>query len=454
MKGRKIFMWLAAVVLLTASCSDSDYLNAIPEGCTALVSVDMAQTVGTNQSDGQTNPLARLLRVDELKDCGIDLASKLYFFEAPDGMLGMAAKVDSQKRLAQWLEGMSDNGMATKLTERRGFEFCVLRDSWVVGFSESAMLVMGPVAANAQAALVQQVATYLAQNEEQGIKGTPMFAKLDSIGSSVALVAQAQALPEKFVAPFTLGAPKEADASQVLIAAEMTVDDGCLNIQGETFSFNKRIDAALRQAQRIFRPIRGDYAASMAEGSLLGVFMNVRGADFLTLLQQNKGIMALLTGINTAIDMDNILRSVDGDMSVTVPVLGDKFDITMAARLAQREWLKDVDYWKRSCPSGGRIIDTGKDSFCYTDGQTTFHFGVTADNQFFAGSTAQLASAAIGKAQQPLPDVVRKQLVGQKMVAVIRLSAIDNEVARTVIGILEPLFGPLTTVIYSLKGGE
>ena len=57
----------------------------------------------------------------------------------------------------------------------------------------------------------------------------------------MALVAQAQALPEKFVAPFTLGAPKNADASQIVIAAEMNVQKGMLRIKGETFSFNPSI---------------------------------------------------------------------------------------------------------------------------------------------------------------------------------------------------------------------
>ncbi len=45
----------------------------------------------------------------------------------------------------------------------------------------------------------------------------------------MAMVAQAQALPEKFVAPFTLGAPKRYRSfSQVVIAADMEVKDGIL----------------------------------------------------------------------------------------------------------------------------------------------------------------------------------------------------------------------------------
>ena len=447
LKEKIIGFYLISVVLLLSACSGSDYVNAIPDGSTALISVDM-NNIGSN--DGNTHLIAQLFNVSNPGDCGIDLNSKLYFFEAPDGNLGLAAKVSSASRLTGWLNQLAEAGTATEVSEKRGFQFSVLKDSWVAGFSSNALLVMGPVVSNAQAALIQQMANYLSQNEEQGIKGTPMFDKLDSINSPVAMVAQAQALPEKFIAPFTLGAPKDADASQVLIAAEMTVADGCLNINGETFSFNRRIDAALKEAVKSYRPIRGDYVQAMNASSVMGMFMNVEGNNFLKQLQQNKGLTALLAGINSAIDMDNILRSVDGDMAVTLPSYGEKFDITMAARLAKRDFLNDVGYWKRSCPNGGQIIDTGKDSYCYTDGQTTFHFGVSPDNQFFAGSTSEMAKSAIGKSAQPLPEAVRQKIVGQKMVTIISLSAIDNEMAQTARRLLQPLFGDVNTIVYTL----
>lgn len=65
---------------------------------------------------------------------------------------------------------------------------------------------------------------FLHADEDAGVKSSRLFAQLDSIDSPIAMVAQVQALPEKFVAPFTLGAPKDADASQIVIAAGMKVE--------------------------------------------------------------------------------------------------------------------------------------------------------------------------------------------------------------------------------------
>ena len=54
--------------------------------------------------------------------------------------------------------------------------------------------------------------------------------------STMIFVTQAQALPEKFVAPFTLGAPKDTDPSQVVIAADICKGTmGSFIIRGKKF---------------------------------------------------------------------------------------------------------------------------------------------------------------------------------------------------------------------------
>ncbi|MBF4213421.1 DUF4836 family protein, partial [Pseudomonas donghuensis] len=78
--------------------------------------------------------------------------------------------------------------------------------------------------------------------------------------------------------------------------------------------------------------IKGKYVKSMAKNDMIGMFLNVDGTRFIKLMQQNRGIQALLTGINSAIDMDNIIKGVNGDMTIIAPSLGsDNFQMTMAA---------------------------------------------------------------------------------------------------------------------------
>ena len=454
-----IMTCLAFLVGMLTSCSGSDYLNAIPKKSTALISVDMQQMASDIHAEDKAGMLKSLLHVEDVDKCGIDIAEKMYLFETADGNLGLCAKVSSEGDVEDWLASLAKQHIASDVKERKGFHFAVLKNSWLVGFSDKALLVMGPVVADAQAQLQQQMVRYLKAEEEEGITVSPLFERLQTITSPMAMVAQAQALPEKFIAPFTLGAPKDTDPSQVVIAAEMNVKDGILQIHGETFSFNKTIDAALQKANANYRPIKGAYVKSMPDDALAGIFMNVKGEQFLPMMQSNSGLQTLLMGINQAVDMDNIIRSVDGDMAFVMPTLGDAdMKMMMAAKLAHSKWLGDVDYWKKSCPPGASIANWDKNAYFYTDGKMSFYFGVTDDNQFYSGSDELTAQYAVKPSNHPIDAKIQKLIVGQKLAMVINLAKSTggngsgkDDAISTVTGLLSPVFGNLTSVVYTLK---
>lgn len=454
MKKTRFFIIASLMIVLMSACSDNDYLNAIPSKSTAVISIDMSRLNGQEQEQNQEHILKTMLHVDDVSKCGLDVKEKVYLFETIDGNLGLCAKVADEGDVSNWLSELSQQRICSTVTERKGFHFAVLKDSWLVGFSSKALLVMGPVVAEAQAEMQRQMVRYLNADEDAGIKSSKLFAQLDSIDSPMAMVAQAVALPEKFVAPFTLGAPKDADASQIVIAAGMDVEDGVLKIVGRTFSFNPSINQALVKSQQVFRPIQGDYVQSMPDDAMAGIFMNVAGSRFLPLVQSNQGLQTLLMGINASIDMDNILRSVDGDMSIVLPTLGaDHMQMMMAARLSHAKWLSDVDYWKQSCPKGSTIGNWKSNAFCYSSGKTCFYFGVTDDKQFFSGNDEVSAESSIRPSSHPVSKRVQNMIRGEKMVMVINLekSGGGGSAMQAVTGLLSPLFGQLTAVVYTLK---
>lgn len=436
------------MVLIFASCSDNSYLNAIPNESTALISMDPAKMSGVNNMA----VLKTLLHLTNIDKSGIDASHKIYLFESPDGNLGVCAKVNDENDLTETFNKLAAKGACPKPKERRGFHFTVLKDAWIAGWSDASVLIMGPVTPDAQPQLQQQMAKYLKQGEEDGITTSKIYEKLDSIDSPMAMVAQAQALPEQFIAPFTLGAPKGADASQVMIAAEMSVKKGIMHINGETFSFNKTIDKSLKDATKIYRPIKGKYINSMPKNAMLGMFLNVNGNKFLPLMHSNKGIQQLLMGVNAAIDMDNIIRSVNGEMAIITPTYGsDNISMSMTAQLENCKWTNDVGYWKQSCPAGGKILDWQKNAWYYTDNKTAFYFGVSKDMQFFSGSSKEEAAQSIMDSKEQLGDNVKDIIKGQKLVMVINMNAMKGDKAGAVTSMMKPIFGNLETIVYTLK---
>lgn len=446
-----VLSFAAAYIICLTSCSDDDYLNAIPAESTALVSIDV--TKAAEQTQGKTNAgiLKALFHVSDISDCGIDITSNIYLFESPDGNLGMAAKVKDGKDIDKWLNKLTKYGICPKTQERRGAHFTVLKQSWVVGFNDKALLVMGPAISSAQPELMRRMMKYL--DSDEGIKGTPMYDKLDSIDAPIALVAQVAALPEKFSMPFMLGAPKEADMSQVVVAAGMNVADGCLKINGETFSYHKQIDQAIKMSHKVFRPIKGQYAGCMSKDAAVTAFMNVEGNKFIDILHANKGFQALLAGINTAIDMDNIIKSIDGDMAIAINGYGKEMpDIQMAAQLGKRDFLSDVGYWKESCPAGSKIADWEKDSYHYTGNSVNYYFGVSEDNQFYSGSTADKAKASITASPTPYSTAIQDGVKGKRICVVVSLRTLlgGNSQAEIIKTFLYPLFGNIETVVLEL----
>ena len=447
-------MLFIAAICICSSCSGDDYVNVIPGNSNALVSVDMKGLEDTMGHSG-VDAIKSLFGTDNADDCGIDFASKVFFFETTDGNMGCCAKVSSSTGLADWLNGLAGKGICKKVTERRDIQFTLLRGSWTVCFNDKALLIMGPVLPAQQAEAVREMSRWLKQSEEDGVKGTPVFDKLQGIETPVAIVAQMAAMPEKFVAPFTIGAPKGADASQLLIAASITfAEGGNLLISGEPFSFNAAIDKALKNGTKNFRSIGGKYADNLTDNTLCSLFMNVKGTELVKMMHDSAALGVLLAGMNTVIDMDNILRSVDGDMVIGVNSYSESnMNMTMAAQLSNHDFLEDVDYWKKSCPAGSTIEDCGTNRFCFKNGETHFWFGVSEGNEFY-GSTDRLVAASILKpSASPLPSAVRDFIRRQRFCMVLNVGELmeQNKELGSVADVLSPVFGNVNKVIYCIK---
>lgn len=442
MKRIKFYI-IAVLAAMLTSCSDTSYLNAIPQESTLLISMNTAKLSGA----GSPVLLKSLLHMTTLDKTGLDLSSNIYFFEDAQGNFGLCARMDDKSKFGDVL---SKSGL--ELTQRRGYDFTVLPNHWVIGYSDKAALLMGPVVASGESEMMARMATYLSSDEEDGIMGTPMYEKLDSIDSPMAMVCQAQVLPEQFVAPFTLGAPKDADASEVMLAAEMNVKDSVLWVKGQTFSFNKKVNEALVKAAKTYRSIKGNYAKSMSNTDAMGLFVNVDGKKFIELLRQNKGLKTMLSGINSAIDMDNIIKSFDGDMAVITPnKSNDNFQMKMAAKLKHANWLADVDYWKQSVPAGGHIGDWGRDCYYYQSAKMAYYFGVTKDWQYMSGGSKEDALQSITASKNPINMALQNKIKGERMVMIINFAAFQGDKAQAITGLLQPMFGKLNAIVYTLK---
>ena len=438
-------VWLCMFAFFTVSCSNTDYVNAIPSSVTALVKLD-AKKLDANSA---AEVLKKVLPVDDIKESGIDFGSSIYAFETVGGNLGLCVKVKSDGTLDDTFSTLYSKGVCGTVSQRGDFKFTDIKNSWAVGYSDKALVVIGPVSAAALADTQRDIAKMLKQDEAASVVGSPIYECLDSMQSGVALVAQAKALPEMLVVPFMIGAPQNADASQVMIAADISLSDGVLKLEGETFSFNKSVDTELKRANAVFRSINGDYVGAMSDRYKIGFFVNVDGKQFLPVIQNNKPMQALLAGLNTAIDFDNIIRSIDGDFAVvSTDMATSSSETSMLAAIKHPQWVADVSYWKQSCPAGSSIVGENN-AWVYKSGDTHFAFGLKGD--VFYGTTD--SSFSLSDAVKPVDTGLQDVIKGSRMAMIFNLhdSSAGDTSANAIKNILASVFGSVNAVAYVMK---
>lgn len=436
-------VWLIMVcALCLASCRDNDYVRSIPASATAVMKIDGAVVAGSHKM------LSLLPFGDKTADV-IDLSREVYAFETVDGNLGMCARVKDSDALLEALKIVT-----TSEVRRQGdYRLADINNSWAVGFNDKSLVVLGPVSAAALPDAQRSIVRMLKQDEDASIMARPMYSKLDSIDSRVAFVAQVQALPEKFAAPFMLGAPKGADASQVAVAAGVDIKDGIVRIDCQSFSFDKSIDRELKKSRAAFRPVKGVFSQSMSHNQLFSLFANVKGKEFLPLLQSDRSLQAVLMGLNTAVDFDNIMRSVDGDLAFMFSGMSqDNIAMTMLARVDNPVWTADVDYWKQSCQPGCSITGSNG-SWVYRGGDTSFSFGLQDDVFYAISGQAPASIQQLLKPSQPIYGEVSRMIAGNRMAMVLNLKplAANSAAAGGMLDMLKPIIDNVKAVVCVMK---
>ncbi len=449
----KLYVLTVFLIVLASSCSNDEYMNAIPANCLAVgyACVDNGDGEGLNAKAVMKSALG----IDLSDNMGIDLKEKLYFFETNDGLFGLCAKIDDQEDFLKSLRllMLSEKNKAA-IHEFKGFHFAVIKSSWIVGVSDKALLVVGPVVNSQYKTIERRMAQWLDADEEKSIVSCPVYQRLEAINTPLGLVTQIRAIPDQFRLPFSIGLSKDLDASQILLSLSVDVEDLVVDIQGEVFSLNEHINKTIKEAYDSFKPITEKYVNSLDENADVALFLNNNGEKLLQLLRANNTSQLLLTGINTTIDMDNILKCADGDFAIIAKSIHNRQpEIAFGAQLHSTDFLKDVNYWKSSCPPGTRIDEMGKNAFKWNDGSSNYYFGISEDNSFYAGTSEKVNDFGIKNAVHPVDGKIKEKIVGEKLCCYVNIQNLYDvpDMGEYLSSILKPMFGKSTILFYHTK---
>ena len=322
--------WLGFVFL--ASCTNQElfYYDAIPSQSKALVRV---ASVDRSKASLELFMGEGALSLSERS--GVDISSPVYLFAAPDGSLGACAKVTDDDDIDNLISALAKSGKASEPKEIKDCKYAVVNRNFLVAYNEDALVAVGPVIASDEQKVAKRLMRYLTLDPERGIGETDIFKEIEGAKSPVSLIASISVMPKKLVVPFLIGTPTGTSTDDVMLKADVSVNDSVLTLMGRTTSDNLLIRQGIDNAMNILAKGNSeeiihvmesnkDFMTMLNSGGFREKLRNVQGR-MLIIQSGNDTEVETLQGAeaNILMKVSVNLKSLDKEvMSIFEPFLG------------------------------------------------------------------------------------------------------------------------------------
>lgn len=368
------------ICYLTFAKKDN-YATALPADAKTMAVLnvrDMAESLNMERKE-----LASLADHCGLTDCGVDLSVPVYGFVSKSGFFGMLTRVSDASDLSAWLEKKgidTERQRGMQWSEHKGWLFC--RDN-------GKLLIMGPASSADEGMLRSEMANLMEQKESQAAN---TFLALKGEGF-LHLTTALDALPVNKKGFLGKLLPKGLNLSGLQVNADMMMEGNALRMQCELNSGNAETDKFCQTLDTLLRPVEGTYLQGGVPNPFLWLSANVKGSSLLDLLRRIPALRTALIGLNMCVDADMMIRAVDGDVSVSVPMPRSmNVPYLVEGRLNNTDFLKNASDWGTGIASAGGLLFNRQSptDFSLQFGRRNFLFGVWNKSDLYVASDPSL----------------------------------------------------------------
>ncbi|MBQ8051139.1 MAG: DUF4836 family protein [Bacteroidaceae bacterium] len=338
----------------------------------AIAAVAIAGVVGWNLLRGRDDSMASSIpadatmvgRVDLKKfvlDYGLDLADlKELFFSAKDGeetgiKYQTAAYFFSSLGKLGLIVPLSDEDdyeallkrQGVDIEEQRGMKWSVLNGNMLMAFDDDRAMIMGPAVGSDQDALRNTIYTCMKQKSSDSGKQSRIYKLLDERDEPIALSTNFDALPEEFRPKPMKYLPKNISLGALDLMAGLSARKDKVSLNIGLSSADEGTNRVLDKYNHVVDKIQGSLVETTPPNALFHLEMGLDGDDLLEILRENKLLRTALLAVNMVIDLDKILKSIDGDISLTCLDFNghDAPDLLFQADLDSDDFMKNVADW-------------------------------------------------------------------------------------------------------------
>ena len=422
---------LLIVAMWFSSCSDNqpDYIGVIPSDATAVAAIDLQSLA--QKSDFAHSPLltmgkkaAQLLidketqqKIDALIDdpslTGIDIKAPVYAFQTPNHFVGITMRIDDSSAFEEFVNGLSSQNLCSAVKEHDGLKWSALFDDINFTFDDNTLLMMqkfdGINSMSSEKATDMMLALMQLPTEES-IVSTDKFKNISKLEyKDMQAYFNLAAAPEVIASQIKDYIPSGISHQDIEMVIGVEFNNGEADAAIQLFSSKPKVQGILDDFTHSFKSVSGDFINILPDNTRLWMTMGLNGEQAITQLKKIDKVKDMLMAINLGIDIDNIIRAIDGDALVMVST-DDK--TTLLATLGNTNFMNDISYWMESAREYGiKFSPCGNNQYCIQADGRTFYFAVN-DKQLYIGEE-QFTSELFNTAKHD--NLLKDEIVGKNL---------------------------------------
>ncbi|MCD8235459.1 MAG: DUF4836 family protein [Prevotellaceae bacterium] len=415
MKTIRLFLVLCVALCVASSCKKSEYVNLIPADATLVAAVDLKKMAEKGDAAnskllGMMNSYMGLVvsgsdkeKMEEMMSdpnrTGLDFTLPVYFFKTVNDCAGMVMSINSESRFEDFVNLLSEQGLCSRPVERDGLKWSSLLEDIDFAYDGNSVLLLMSLDEEGGAMSKVEINELYASEEENSFQATTHFDKMSEQKKDVVIYSNLGVLPASLAKKMKVFLPSDVRISDVDVMASLDFSAGKAVLQAELYSENEKVQQILSRRSDNFKRIEGRYIDSPAKDFFVWGCCGVHGEWLLNALKQDKEIRQMLFLLECGIDVEMMIKAIDGDVAVVLPnsfITSDTNDLDyiVTANVGNTDFLADMDYWRKSMKKFGIEMNAvGKDTYLLKTEGYELQWGVEDDNLFFATPVAYRQNA-------------------------------------------------------------
>ncbi|MCR5313326.1 MAG: DUF4836 family protein [Bacteroidaceae bacterium] len=404
-----------AVFALLTSCSKSDYKNVIPKEALCVVSVNIAEmakkgdfssssfhkmaedVISQKSLDQNMNSVKDIFKDPE--KMGIDFTEPIYMFVVSNQFVCMTMKVHDEGDVDGFVDELKSQGKVSGVKEKDGLKRGLILDGISYAYNDAILLLVGSLDGSSVKTVNNVIDKFMTLKDDEMFINADEYSKFAENESSDMsafidyrkVFSAYLATTDKSVLTSVLKDGMLSNALDVNIYAKVNFLDGKAEMNTESVCTSEKSKKIYAEFGDNLHKIEGRYMNLFNENAYTYGCAGINGKYILDYMKKNKSALLLLLG--RYIDVEQIIRQVNGDIAFNVQnvqllnlMLGSKAgEFTFKCHVSDTKFMNDVPDWQKTLSEYGiQMRKSGDSQYCFKEGEYSIVWGLEKDDFYFS----------------------------------------------------------------------